>query len=72
MEKFYRSKGINIVYSHCDDSKEDFLVRDLLDAAMHMNQLINERNQRIYVHCTSAVTRCVSAAIAYLCLFIKH
>ena len=37
MEKFYRSKGINVVYNHIDDSKEDFLVRDLLDSAMHLN-----------------------------------
>jgi predicted protein tyrosine phosphatase len=31
---------------------------------------VNERNQRVYIHCTSSITRSPTLAIVYLCLFV--
>lgn len=34
--------------------------------------MINVQKHTVYVHCTSAVTRAPTVAIAYICLFIKN
>jgi hypothetical protein len=37
---------------------------------MQLNQLINDRKQRVYVHSTSSMTRAPTLVILYLCLFV--
>jgi hypothetical protein len=37
---------------------------------MQLNQLINDRKQRVYVHSTSSMTRAPTLIILYLCLFV--
>jgi len=69
---FYRSKGIQLVRSPIDDTDENLLVRGLIESATQLNYLVNEKQQRVYVHCTSAITRGPSVALVYFSLFIKH
>ena len=73
MEGFYRAKNIHSVnYLPIDDSTTQSLEKGLLDAAVLLNTLINDKKIKIYIHCTSSLTRAPSAIITYLCLYLKH
>ena len=51
------------------DFNEEELKSKLFDAASHLNQMINEKDLKVYVHCSSAIGRAPAVVIAYLCIF---
>jgi hypothetical protein len=55
-----------------DDSSSESLENGLFEAARALNTLINEKKLRVYIHCTSSLTRGPSAIVTYLCLYLKH
>lgn len=70
---FYRANNIHSVnYIPIDDSSSESLEKGLFEAATSLNTLINEKKLRVYIHCTSSLTRAPSAIITYLCLYLKH
>jgi predicted protein tyrosine phosphatase len=38
---------------------------------MHLNDLVNNKNNKVFVHCTSGMSRSPALIITYMCLFIK-
>ncbi len=38
---------------------------------MHLNDLVNNKNNKAFVHYTSGISRFASLIITYMCLFIK-
>jgi thymidine kinase len=61
---------VTVINHTIDDTNEDTLVRCLFSGVMQLNQLINDRKQRVYVHSTSSMTRAPTLVILYLCLFV--
>lgn len=73
MNGFYRSHNIHLVHNiPIDDGSAESFEAGLADAAKTLNTLINEKKLRVYVHCTSSLTRGPSAIITYLCLYLKN
>ena len=71
IELYYKAKKIQTIVNHTiDDTNEDNLVKCLLSGVMQLYQLVNERKQRVYVHCTSSITRTPTLVVIYLCLFV--
>lgn len=44
---------------------------NLFNAAQHLNNLVNNQNLNVFIHCSSGVSRAPAVAITYLCLFKK-
>ena len=46
--------------------------KDYAEAAVRLNDLINVRGLKVYLHDTSSITRDPTLAIVYICLFLRH
>ena len=51
------------------DFNEEELKSKLFDAASILNQMINEKGLKVYVHCSSGIGRAPAVVVAYLCIF---
>jgi len=72
LEEQYKEVGIDTVMSFpvCDWNEEKY-IEDLFDASQHLNQLLNEDDHTVYIHCNSSISRGPTLVLAYLCLFVK-
>ena len=72
LDAAYRNRGIN-TFHHIpiDDSTEESFQQGVMETAQRLNHLINEKKMKVYLHCTSSVTRAPTAAIVYLCLYVR-
>lgn len=71
MLELYKEKGINAVHFPITDFNEDDLCSKLLKAAKILNDMINNQNLKVYVHCTAGMGRAPACVLVYLCLFKK-
>ena len=68
----YRHAGINtIVFNPLDDFNERKYMEGLFQGTKTLFDLIHNQKKKVYVHCTSGITRGPTQAIVYLCLCIK-
>ena len=54
-----------------NESREQDLTSNLFIAAQHLNNILNALNSKVYVHCSSGLSRAPSVVLMYLCLFKK-
>jgi len=54
-----------------DDAIENEYCEQLLQVALFLNDLINKKNQTVFVHCTSGVSRSPTLIVVFLCMFIQ-
>lgn len=67
-----RKAGINKVMSFpISDKNESEYMDDLFAAAQHLNDLINEQKETVYLYDNSGMTRAPTLVMAYLCLYRK-
>jgi predicted protein tyrosine phosphatase len=72
IKEFYRGRGITeVINVPINDMREEDFIKGLFDASVAIDHLINEKDKKVYVHCTSSITRSPSAVITYLCLFMR-
>ena len=72
INSWYRQKGINTIINHpIDDTNENSLYQGLLEGSARLNQLMATGKNKVYVHCTSSVTRAPTLLNLYLCLYVK-
>lgn len=65
----FRNHGIKTYYRYgLNDDDEDTYKEDLFEAQQILNDLIENRNEKVYLHCTSGISRCPSLACVYLSL----
>lgn len=73
IEKYYRSKGIAHIVNHeIDYDEEQKMFKDYAEAAQRLNNLINDRGLKVYLHDTSSITRAPTLTVIYMCLFLRH
>lgn len=73
LKQFYRNHGISKVVNYpVDDSDESMVYDQLFQASLKLNEMIQDEQQRVFVHCTSGIVRAPTLVIIYLCLFMKH
>lgn len=72
IDQFYRNKGINvIVKSPCTAEDEDTYAEMLFQAAKHLYDLVDLKGHRVYVHCSTGVSRSPTLFLCYQALFMK-
>ena len=47
-------------------------LNNLLSAAAYLDDMVNNKNLRVFVHCTSGHTRAMSVVMVYLSIYKKH
>lgn len=73
IEKFYRSKGVVQIVNHeIEYEDEQQMFKQYAEAAQRLNNLINDRGLKVYLHDTSSITRAPTVAVIYMCLFLRH
>lgn len=55
-----------------NDYDEDIYVEHLFEAAIQLNDLLNVKKLKVFMHCSSGISRCPAVLIVYLCLFLRH
>ena len=71
IEDFYRKNDMEIIRCPIRNFSEKDLKAQLPHAACLLNDLISNRNKKVFVHCTAGVGRAPSVVLAYLCLYKK-
>jgi predicted protein tyrosine phosphatase len=41
-------------------------------ASQYLNDMVNNKGHRVFIHCSSGITRAPTVALLYLCLFKRH
>jgi hypothetical protein len=73
IEKFYKAKGIQQIVDHpVNYEDEQRMYKDLAEGATRLNDLINGRGLKVFLHDTSSITRGPTLAIVYLCMYLRH
>ena len=62
---------MNAIHFPIHDFNETDLCAQLFDAAKTLNDMINIKNQTVYVHCTAGMGRAPACVLVYLCLYKK-
>ena len=73
VRRWFGENGIREVHHvPCDDSRMSTYVPNLYQAAQKLYQLQDQQKHKVYVHCTTGVSRSVTLVIVYLALYMKH
>jgi protein-tyrosine phosphatase len=71
MLEYYNNRGISAVHFPIHDFNEEHLTSRLFDGAKTLNDMINNKGQKVYVHCTAGMGRAPACVLVYLVLFKK-
>ena len=71
MCEWYKERGIEAIHFQIHDFNEQHLTERLFDAAVELNELINKRGKKVFVHCTAGMGRAPACVLAYLICFKK-
>lgn len=69
MVEYYSAAGIRPELFPIHDFNEQDLRSKILNGAKLLNEMINEDNRKVYVHCTAGMGRAPAVVLVYLCLF---
>lgn len=70
MTQLYLSKGIKTaVHFPVDEYNEKEHKMKVFAAAQYLNDMVNNKGHRVYIHCSSGISRAPSVILTYLCLF---
>lgn len=73
MASLFRSNGITTFKSRpVSDQEPDDYAKDLYEAACVLDELVNKKGQKVFLHCTTGTTRGPTLVILYLSLFVRH
>lgn len=68
----FRKHGIKTYYRYgISDDDEQIYCEDLFEAQQILQDLIEKRKERVYLHCTSGLTRCTTLTCVYACLNMR-
>jgi len=71
MLEFYQARGITAEHYPIHDFNERHLTERLFGAAELLNDMLNNKGLKVYVHCTAGMGRAPATVLAYLCLYKK-
>ena len=71
MLSYYENCGIEAIHFPIHDFNQEDLKLKIYDGAVLLNQMINEKNLSVYVHCTAGMGRAPAIVVTYLSLFMK-
>ena len=69
MCKYYEERGITPVHFPIHDFNEQHLTERLMDAAIALNDMVNNKKLKVYVHCTAGMGRAPASVAVYYILF---
>ncbi len=69
MVEYYAERGIMAEHYPIHDFNEEDLKKKLYNGAVLLNEMINENQKKVYVHCTAGMGRAPAVVLVYLCLF---
>ena len=73
MVSWYKKYGINS-HTHfpiLDINERDY-IESLYSGACFIHECIDNKKQKLFVHCTTGVSRAPTLVLVYLALFCKH
>ena len=66
----YQKHGIHtFVHQPCDDFSEREYPVQCFTAAQYLNDMISNKGHKVFMHCSSGISRCATVLLTYLCLF---
>jgi protein-tyrosine phosphatase len=70
--RIYRSNGIEVVHHPLDEQNPNY-ENTLFEASQIISNIVDDvsSNNKVFVHCTSGVSRGPSVVLTHLCLFKK-
>ena len=71
MCQYYKERGITPVHFPIHDFNEQHLTERLMDAAITLNDMVNNKGLKVYVHCTAGMGRAPASVICYYILYKK-
>ena len=72
MQQLYQNKGIkSAIHYSIDDYNEEEHVKKTFAAAQYLNDLVNSKNNKVFIHCSSGISRASTVALCYLALYKK-
>lgn len=70
LTQLYLSKGIKTaIHFPVDEYNEKEHKMKVFAAAQYLNDMVNNKGHRVYIHCSSGITRAPSVVLTYFCLF---
>jgi len=71
MLHLYRQNGINIVQDcHVDDTSDDY-DSQLFKGAQVIQNILEDKHNKVFVHCSSGISRGPSTVLTHLCIYKK-
>ena len=72
MQQLYQQKGIkSAIHYSIDDYNEDEHIKKTFAAAQYLNDLVNSKNNKVFIHCSSGISRASTVVLCYLALYKK-
>ena len=71
MNQVYKSRGLNCIHYPIDDYDEQDHPQKVFAAAQYLNDLLNAKNNKVYIHCSSGISRASTVVLCYLALYKK-
>jgi hypothetical protein len=73
MQRLYKQKGIGLVLNYpISDVKEEEYMEQLFEASKHLFDLIDRKQEQVFMHCSAGASRGPTLAMVYLAIFLKH
>jgi protein-tyrosine phosphatase len=73
MTQLYLSKGIKTaIHLPIEEHNEKELKMKVFAASQYLNDMVNNKGHRVYIHCSAGITRAPTVVLLYLCLFKRH
>lgn len=70
--KLLKNSGILFAKNfQVDDSDEHEYHMSIFQACQYLNDMVNNKNQKVFVYCNTGVSRAPTIVMAYLCLYKK-
>jgi len=70
----YRNFGIDTAMHYPVANDDDQYKKRVFSAAQYVNDLLNNKDKKVFIHCTSGEVRAPSVVLVYLCMYkrVRH